>query len=172
MDENHKTLGERIFELRDERGWSQARLAEEAGISRATVVHLEGDKTRAALPTLRRLSRALGVSVPELRGDIRLGESRPEIVEQLRALPAEQIRRLLVGSWGEWVDHPDSKLTTAVEAERFAKQLGISPDELRAALKHIAPLSARELEQAARRHRDAQAKFEREVYRELRRPTA
>lgn len=65
-----RDLGERIFELRTERGWSGLRLSKEAGISPTTVVHLEtGQIGRPRLTTLRRLARAFGVAVEELRGD-------------------------------------------------------------------------------------------------------
>src|SRR4051812_616464 len=36
-----KSLGERLFELREERGWSQSQLAVEAGLSHVTVTHVE-----------------------------------------------------------------------------------------------------------------------------------
>ncbi len=62
-------LGERIFRLRDERGWSQTELARRAGVSRTTLSHLEAGVTRSpSSPTLRRLARALDVTVYGLVG--------------------------------------------------------------------------------------------------------
>ena len=61
------TMSERIFEVRDERGWSQRRLAAESGISQTTIVHLEtGQITEPRRPTLRRIARALDMTVEEL----------------------------------------------------------------------------------------------------------
>src|SRR5215203_1380400 len=59
-------IGERVFELRDARGWSQVELAERAGINPATVTHVETGKVQPRLGTLRRLARAFGVDVEEL----------------------------------------------------------------------------------------------------------
>jgi len=62
-------LGDKVFELRDERGWSQKRLAEIAGVSQTTVVNIETGKIPVPrTPTLRRLARALGVEVEALIG--------------------------------------------------------------------------------------------------------
>ncbi len=61
-------VGERIFLFRDAAGWSQAETARRAGISRNTVVVTETGRTSPRLPTLRRLARALGVTVDDLLG--------------------------------------------------------------------------------------------------------
>lgn len=60
------TLGERIIHLRNRKGWSSGRLAEEAGVSRGYLWQLEsGGKARPSLDVLERLARALEVSVGE-----------------------------------------------------------------------------------------------------------
>ncbi len=60
-------LGFRIRELREAKGWSQARLAEEAAIRQATVSGLEtGTTRRIDLDTLERLGKALGVEPASL----------------------------------------------------------------------------------------------------------
>ena len=59
-------LGERIIQLRNRKGWSSGRLAEEAGVSRGYLWQLEtGGKDRPSLNVLERLAKALGVSVAE-----------------------------------------------------------------------------------------------------------
>ena len=59
-------IGERLFELRDERGWTQKELAKLSGVSHTTIVHLEtGQIGKPRMPTLRRLAKAFGMSVEE-----------------------------------------------------------------------------------------------------------
>ena len=57
-----------IRELRNLKGWSQTRLAAEAGLDRpATISELEtGKKDNPELSTLMKIAAALGVSVREL----------------------------------------------------------------------------------------------------------
>jgi transcriptional regulator with XRE-family HTH domain len=56
-----------IKKLREERGWSQAKLAKEAAVTDAYIAMLEtGVRKNPSLPVLKRLARALGVPVTEL----------------------------------------------------------------------------------------------------------
>jgi transcriptional regulator with XRE-family HTH domain len=61
-------VGERLWELREERGWSQKRTAREAGLSHVTVAHLETGKVEPRMPTLRKLARTFGMTVDEFLG--------------------------------------------------------------------------------------------------------
>jgi len=61
-------VGERLWELRDERGWSQKRTAKEAGLSHVTIAHLETGKVEPRMPTLRKLARTFGMTVDEFLG--------------------------------------------------------------------------------------------------------
>ena len=58
--------GERIRQLRVLRGWSQATLAEHAGISAAYLGRIEKGIQQPALDTLARIADALGVPITEL----------------------------------------------------------------------------------------------------------
>jgi transcriptional regulator with XRE-family HTH domain len=59
-----KPVGEQIKYLRERRGLTQQRLAEEAGVSRAYIAKLEGgDRVSPAMPVLERIAKALGVKV-------------------------------------------------------------------------------------------------------------
>lgn len=70
MDDRGAAIGERLWELRDERGWSQKGLANLSGVSHVTIVHLEtGRIGNPRMPTLRRLARAFGMTVEEFAGD-------------------------------------------------------------------------------------------------------
>lgn len=52
-------LGLAVRELRERRGWSQARLAQAAGMTQSAVARFEAGGTVPTLPVLERLARAL-----------------------------------------------------------------------------------------------------------------
>lgn len=52
-----------LRELRDERGWSQARLAEALAVSRQTVNALETGKYDPSLPLAFRIARLFGLPI-------------------------------------------------------------------------------------------------------------
>src|ERR687894_2068585 len=61
------TVGKRLVVIRERRMWTQARLAEEAGVSPTTVSGIESGRiSRPHFGTLRKLARALGVEPEEL----------------------------------------------------------------------------------------------------------
>jgi transcriptional regulator with XRE-family HTH domain len=59
-------LARRIRLLRTKRGWSQERLAEEAGIHRVYLAGIELGQRNPSLRNLENLARALGVTLPDL----------------------------------------------------------------------------------------------------------
>jgi len=60
-------LGEKIRITRYARGWSQAHLAKEAGISPSVISDLElGKHNNPRISTLWRIAKALGVSLTDL----------------------------------------------------------------------------------------------------------
>jgi len=60
---------ENLKKLRNKKGWSQERLAREAGISYNTLIKIErGGIKNPKLETLIKLARALGVSLDKLVG--------------------------------------------------------------------------------------------------------
>jgi len=61
-----KFLARRIRYLRTKRGWSQERLAEEAGIHRVYLAGIELAQRNPSLKNLENLARALSVSLPKL----------------------------------------------------------------------------------------------------------
>jgi transcriptional regulator with XRE-family HTH domain len=61
------TVGQRIKQLRDQRKWSQLKLAHEAGIALNTISRLErGEVADPSLSTLEALADAFGVTTAEL----------------------------------------------------------------------------------------------------------
>jgi transcriptional regulator with XRE-family HTH domain len=59
-------FGERLRELRKDRGWRQLDLAEQAGISENYVSELELGQKEVCLRTIDVLSRALGVAIEDI----------------------------------------------------------------------------------------------------------
>jgi ribosome-binding protein aMBF1 (putative translation factor) len=56
-------LGRRVRELREKHGWSQTRLATEAGMTQSAVARFEAGGTIPTIPVLGRLARALGAEL-------------------------------------------------------------------------------------------------------------
>jgi len=56
-------LGRAVRELREQHGWSQAQLAEAAGMTQSAVARFEAGGTVPTLPVLERLARALDVEL-------------------------------------------------------------------------------------------------------------
>ena len=54
-----RELGRTVRELREQLAWSQARLAEAAGMTQSAVARFEAGGTIPTLPVLERLARAL-----------------------------------------------------------------------------------------------------------------
>jgi transcriptional regulator with XRE-family HTH domain len=61
-----RRLAVRIRELRLEKGWSQERLSEEAGIHRTYLGGIETARRNPSLRNLIRIARALGVTMAVL----------------------------------------------------------------------------------------------------------
>jgi transcriptional regulator with XRE-family HTH domain len=60
-------LAERLLELRKQKGWSQWRLAQEAGIPQPSVSRLEsGNIEDPLLSTIEKIAKAFGVSIDYL----------------------------------------------------------------------------------------------------------
>lgn len=59
----------RIREIRKARGWTQTRFAAEVGMPAQRVGLVENPEASPRIETLRKISRALGVSVDELIGE-------------------------------------------------------------------------------------------------------
>jgi transcriptional regulator with XRE-family HTH domain len=59
---------QRIKQLREARGWSQAELSRRTGIHSSTLSHVESGHTKLWPGHLTRIARALHVTVDELRG--------------------------------------------------------------------------------------------------------
>lgn len=56
---------EELARIRNERGWSQQRLADESGVNKATINQTERGRRSPNVETLAKLARALGVEVAD-----------------------------------------------------------------------------------------------------------
>jgi ribosome-binding protein aMBF1 (putative translation factor) len=56
-------LGRAVRDLREQRGWSQAQLAQAASMTQSAVARFEAGGTVPTLPVLERLARALDVEL-------------------------------------------------------------------------------------------------------------
>lgn len=61
-------LGERLKELREEKGFTQKQLAEKLGINSVTYLHYEKDQREPPLALLADIAKFYGVSVDFLLG--------------------------------------------------------------------------------------------------------
>jgi ribosome-binding protein aMBF1 (putative translation factor) len=56
-------LGAAVREMREQRGWTQAQLAEAAGMTQPAVARFEAGGTVPTIPVLERLAHALGATL-------------------------------------------------------------------------------------------------------------
>lgn len=66
MEINYISIGNRIREIRTAKGWTQAYLAEKAGIEPSNLSHIERAATKLSLPTLINIANALEVGLDEI----------------------------------------------------------------------------------------------------------
>ncbi len=96
------TAGRKLVVIRERRMWTQARLAEEAGVSPTTVSGIESGRiSRPHFGTLRKLAGALGVEPEELVSPTGTGESEapsPLSLEWAMSSGEEEFERGLEGA--------------------------------------------------------------------------
>lgn len=63
-DAQRKEVGARVRQARNDRGWSQGRLAEEAGVTENTVLSIEQGKRQTQAAKLRAVLDALDMPTP------------------------------------------------------------------------------------------------------------
>lgn len=90
---------EKIKELKEERGWSNYRLAREAGISEGTLNNLFRLNNQPTLPTLEAICRGLGISLTQFFSDgseaVILNEEQKEMLIVYAKLSKPQKESLL-----------------------------------------------------------------------------
>ncbi len=69
---DHKQIGNRIKEVREQNDYSQAKLAEETDLSVSYISHIENAKRKASLESIVRIVNVLGITVDELLAGVQL----------------------------------------------------------------------------------------------------
>lgn len=67
-----------LHQIREQYGWSQAKLAELSGVSQAAISAIEQRKKQPTLLTLQQLAKAMNVKVAHLIGEIPWEPERKE----------------------------------------------------------------------------------------------
>lgn len=66
MDIDYVSIGNRIKEIRIQKGWTQAKLAEESGVEPSNISHIERAATKLSLPTMINIANALSITLDEI----------------------------------------------------------------------------------------------------------
>ena len=69
---NHRQIGYRIKEVREQNRLSQAQLAEITDLSVSYISHIESAKRKASLESIIRIVNALGITVDELLAGVQI----------------------------------------------------------------------------------------------------
>lgn len=91
-----KAFGKYVKRLREARGMTQEQLAERAGLAADTIRRLEYTDFSPSLRTLRKLCKALGISVGTLFSGFEMSEAEPSYEELTMLLRGQQPRTLKV----------------------------------------------------------------------------
>ena len=88
MDNVRVLVGERIRNLRKERGWSQEELGEKADLHHTYVGAVERGEKNASIDTLDKIADALGIEMVDLftlaKGKINVDKLRAYIIEEVK----------------------------------------------------------------------------------------
>jgi len=110
------TIGNRIAQLRDKRGWTQEQLSASIGISRAALSHYEKNRREPDTETLTKIADLFKVSIDYLVGRTELpngtmDDDVREFLDELELSDAELLERFSLTI--------DGRKLTADEARRF-----------------------------------------------------
>lgn len=96
------TVLERILQLRNERNWSEYRLAEESGIAQTTISSWFKKDVYPSIPSLEKICKAYGISLAQFfnydNEPVTLSQEQFELLESYNRLNHEQqkaVRELL-----------------------------------------------------------------------------
>ncbi|MDR1704031.1 MAG: helix-turn-helix transcriptional regulator [Clostridiales bacterium] len=84
----------RIAWLRDERGWSNYKLAKAAGISQTTIGHMFTRNTQPSIATLESICDGFGITLSQFFSDdngmVSLSGEQRELLDRWGTIPKEQ----------------------------------------------------------------------------------
>ena len=131
------TVGDRIKKVREAKGWTQEKLADESKVSRGFLSEVEKRGKNISLDLLRRIANALGASVGYLatgEGE-QLGERKPVVIPLELSEAAEELRL----SYPETLDLLDAyNSVVARRSDRSKGTMSVKDwKELHAAVKSV-----------------------------------
>lgn len=85
-EETGVNIGERVFWLREENGWSQEELGRRSRVARRTIIDVEQGHHDPRPSTLRKLARAFGMTVAELEHGSNEQSREGETAEEVPAV--------------------------------------------------------------------------------------
>ena len=91
---------DKITALREERGWSEYRLAEESGLTQSTISSWYRNNTNPSIPSLEKICKAFGISLSQFfledkEFTITLDKTQIDFLKSFDKLEKEQKNRLL-----------------------------------------------------------------------------
>ena len=96
MDNVRVLVGERIRNLRKERGWSQEELGEKADLHHTYVGAVERGEKNASIDTLDKIADALGIEMVDLftltKGQMNVDKLRAYIIEEVKESSPELLK--------------------------------------------------------------------------------
>jgi transcriptional regulator with XRE-family HTH domain len=123
---------EELRRIRNERGWSQQRLADESGVNKATINQVEQGKRSPSISTLERLATAMGVEIadffPKAQAPLPLEDARRSGAKEAEDLLAsigplydryEALGRLLSSRWEHDLHSWDEKIPAGKTPDAF-----------------------------------------------------
>jgi len=131
------TVGDRIKKVREAKGWTQEKLADESQVSRGFLSEVEKRGKNISLDLLLRIANALGASVGYLatgEGE-QLGERKPVVIPPELSEAAEELRL----SYPETLDLLDAyNSVVARRSDRSKRTMSVKDwKELHAAVKSV-----------------------------------
>lgn len=117
-----KKIGERIEQLRMQKGWSQAELAAKVGVTRSAINQLESGETKNPRPaTLMKLADALQVDERELMGlPVDADDVDTLLLKVLREMPID--RKMEVA---RYTQYQAGQVTKLLANESFARYMNL-----------------------------------------------
>lgn len=89
------TLGTRIREARDAKGWTQEELADELGVAQAFISQIENGRRRPTPALARRLAAALDLSFEELAAREEQADVKANLIHRkLKGLSSDSLEKI------------------------------------------------------------------------------
>jgi len=119
------TVGERIKQVREARGWTQERLADEAKVSKGFLSELENHGKNVSLELLGKIASALGASVGYLASGegVQPGERKSVVIPLELSEAAEELHLSypetldLLEAWGSIIARRSNRLKGTMTVE-------------------------------------------------------